>query len=105
MPSTPGHPSISCLTYDDKHVATIEELDEERAKIRARLIDRCLDVINAHGEYTFEIADLITVVVDKSLEPSVLRKEIGETLVNALMSFVSEDDVRTVGNKVAAYAH
>lgn len=45
------------------------------------LIDRCLDVINAHGDVTFEIADLITTVVSKSPDPSVQRKTVGETLV------------------------
>ena len=80
-------------------------MNEERAKIREQLIERCLDVINAHGEVTFEISDLITTVVDKSDDPANMRKDMGETLVNALMSFAMEDDVREVGKKVAAYAH
>lgn len=88
-------------------VVTIDDLNEERALIRGQLIERCLDVINAHGEVTFEISDLITTVVDKSIDPDPvsMRKDIGETLVNALMSFAMKDDVREVGKKVAAYAH
>jgi len=86
-------------------VVTVDDLNEERAKIREQLIERCLDVINAHGEVTFEISDLITTVVDKSEDPVNMRKEMGEILVNALLSFDVGDDVREVGKKVAAYAH
>jgi E3 ubiquitin-protein ligase HUWE1 len=84
---------------------TIDDLNEERAAIRNKLIDKCLDVINAHGGVTFEIADLITTVVNKSPDPSNLRKSVGMTLVIALMSFAGEDDLRTSGKKIAAYAH
>ncbi len=85
--------------------ATVDDLNEERDFIRDNLIDRCLDVINAHGDVTFEVSDLITTVVNKSSEPSVQRKVVGETLVVALMSFAGEDDLRTCGKKIAAYAH
>jgi E3 ubiquitin-protein ligase HUWE1 len=84
---------------------TVDDLNEERAAIRDNLIDKCLDVINAHGEVTFEIADLITTVVTKSSEASAQRKVVGETLVMALMSFAGEEDLRKCGKKVAAYAH
>ena len=84
---------------------TVDDLNEERASIRDNLIDRCLDVINAHGEVTFEVADLITTVVSKSSDPPTQRKTVGDTLVIALMSFAGEDDPRTSGKKIAAYAH
>ena len=84
---------------------TTDDLNEERAAIRDNLIDKCLDVINAHGEVTFEISDLITTVVNKSSDPAAQRKVVGETLVVALMSFAVEDEVSIVGKKVAAYAH
>lgn len=84
---------------------TIEDLNEERDAIRENLIDRCLDVINAHGEVTFEISDLITTVIGKSPDPGSTRNSVGETLVVALMSFAGEDDLRTCGKKIAAYAH
>lgn len=87
------------------NIITIDDLNEERKAVRERLIERCLDVINAHGEVTFEVSDLISTVVDKSEDPPSMRKEMGETLVNALMSFAAEEDVRIVGKKVAAYAH
>ncbi|KAH8811575.1 hypothetical protein F5884DRAFT_876864 [Xylogone sp. PMI_703] len=81
---------------------TVDDLNDERNAIREKLIDRCLDVINAHGEVTFEVADLITTVISKSSDPGALQKAIGETLVIALMSF---EDVGVDGKKVAAYAH
>ncbi|KUJ13456.1 uncharacterized protein LY89DRAFT_754201 [Mollisia scopiformis] len=84
---------------------TIEDLNEEREAVRDNLIDKCLDAINAHGEVTFEVADLITMVVNKSSDPAGQRKVVGETLVIALMSFAGEEDLRTCGKKVAAYAH
>ncbi|KAG4029287.1 hypothetical protein MFRU_016g00450 [Monilinia fructicola] len=90
-------PSVKLVTVDD--------LNDERKLIRDNLIDKCLDVINAHGDVTFEISDLITTVVNKSSDASGLRKTIGETLVVALMSFAGEEDVRNDGNKIAAYAH
>jgi E3 ubiquitin-protein ligase HUWE1 len=69
------------------------------------LIDKCLDVINAHGDVTFEVADLISTAVKQSNDPSAQRRVVGTTLVIALMSFAGEDDLRTVGNKIAAYAN
>ncbi|TAQ88206.1 hypothetical protein B7494_g3474 [Chlorociboria aeruginascens] len=87
-----------------RHV-TIDDLNEERARLRENLIDRCLDVINAHGEVTFEISDLIKTVVSKSPDPTAMRKMVGETLVIALTSFAGEEDIRTSGKKLVAYAH
>ncbi|KFY45111.1 hypothetical protein V494_01149 [Pseudogymnoascus sp. VKM F-4513 (FW-928)] len=85
-------------------IATVERLNAERLKIRSNLIERCLEVINAHGEFTFEIADLITTVIDKSPEQAEMRASMGGTLVVALTSFLS-DDVREMGKKIASYAH
>ncbi|KAH8601879.1 hypothetical protein B0O99DRAFT_680995 [Bisporella sp. PMI_857] len=84
---------------------TVDDLDEERATIREVLIDKCLDVVNAHGELTFEISDLIQTVVTKSPDPANQQKVVAETLVFALMSFAGEEDIRTQGKKIAAYAH
>jgi E3 ubiquitin-protein ligase HUWE1 len=96
--------SIMTTTDTQPKAVTVDDLNEERATIRGHLVDRCLDVINDHAEVTFEICDLIKTVVDKSDDPTSMRKETGETLVQALMSF-AEEDVRVVGKKVAAYAH
>ena len=84
---------------------TIDDLNDERALIRDNLIDKCLDVINAHGDVTFEVSDLITTVVNKSDDPPTQRKVVSETLVVALMSFAGEEDLSATGKKVAAYAH
>ncbi|KAI1745403.1 hypothetical protein F4680DRAFT_465373 [Xylaria scruposa] len=80
-----------------------EDLDEERAKLRSNLIDRCLDVIGAHPGTTHEVSELITSVVGK--DDLSIRQEIGETLVNALMSFAMDDDLKSNGRSIAAYAH
>ena len=107
-PSTASQqPSSSTATVEEIQTkpVTVDDLNEERAAIRDNLIDKCLDVINAHGEVTFEISDLITTVVNKSNDPTAQRKVVGETLVIALMSFAGEEEVSTVGKKVAAYAH
>ncbi|KAG0646144.1 HECT-type E3 ubiquitin transferase [Hyphodiscus hymeniophilus] len=103
---TSQRPSSAAATEENQiKQTTIDDLNEERAAIRDNLIDKCLDVINAHGEVTFEISDLITTVVNKSGDPAAQRKIVGETLVIALMSFAGEEEVSTVGKKVAAYAH
>ncbi|KAI1754687.1 hypothetical protein F4782DRAFT_455831 [Xylaria castorea] len=87
------------------HVAK-EDLDEERAKLRSNLIDRCLDVIGAHPDTTHEVSELIASVVGKSPgDDQSIRQEIGETLVNALMSFAMDDDLKSNGRSIAAYAH
>jgi E3 ubiquitin-protein ligase HUWE1 len=99
-------PQLSPLTEEAaRPQITVDDLNEERDAIRDNLIDKCLDVINAHGEVTFEVSDLITTVVNKSSDPAAQRKVVGETLVIALMSFAGEDDLSTCGKKIAAYAH
>ncbi|KAI0904901.1 hypothetical protein F4823DRAFT_166786 [Ustulina deusta] len=87
------------------HVAK-EDLDQERAKLRSNLIDRCLDVIGAHPDTTHEVSELISSVVFRSPGDDLsTRQEIGETLVNALMSFAMDDDLKANGRSIAAYAH
>ncbi|KAJ8122765.1 hypothetical protein ONZ43_g1120 [Nemania bipapillata] len=87
------------------HVAK-EDLDEERAKLRSNLIDRCLDVIRAHPETTHEVSELISAVVLRSPgDDSSIRQDIGDTLVNALMSLAMNDDLKANGRSIAAYAH
>ncbi|KAI0542064.1 hypothetical protein GGR58DRAFT_335055 [Xylaria digitata] len=88
------------------HVAK-EDLDEERAKLRSNLIDRCLDVIGAHPDTTYEVSELISSVVFRPTgdDYSSTRGEIGDTLVNALMSFSAIDDSKANGRSIAAYAH
>ena len=84
---------------------TVEELDEERAAIRRNLIDRALDVLNVHDDVTFELADLINAAASKATDAMTMRREIGETLVQSLISFQMDEDFRPAGKKVAAYAN
>ncbi|KAI0407067.1 hypothetical protein F4802DRAFT_595696 [Xylaria palmicola] len=87
------------------HVAK-EDLDEERTKLRSNLIDRCLDVIGAHPDTTYEVSELISsVVIRPPGDDLSIRQEIGETLVNALMSFATDGDLKSNGRSIAAYAH
>ncbi|KFY67983.1 hypothetical protein V497_00118 [Pseudogymnoascus sp. VKM F-4516 (FW-969)] len=105
VPNQQPSPSSADKTLESQpEVATVERLNAERSKIRSNLIERCLEVINAHGEFTFEVADLITTVIEKSPEQAEMRATMGGTLVVALTSFLS-DDVRQVGKKIASYAH
>ncbi|PMD45728.1 hypothetical protein L207DRAFT_578634 [Hyaloscypha variabilis F] len=106
VPTSSSVPQPSTPTEEiTRPQVTVDDLNEERDKIRDNLIDRCLDVINAHGEVTFEVSDLITTVVSKSSDPTAQRNVVGSTLVVALMSFAGEDDLRPCGKKIAAYAH
>ncbi|KAI8630962.1 hypothetical protein F5Y19DRAFT_41173 [Xylariaceae sp. FL1651] len=93
----------------DKRLSIVakEDLDEERAKLRSNLIDRCLDVIGAHPDSTYEVSELISSIVLRSPGDDLsTRQEIGETLVNALMSFAAMgDDLKPNGPSIAAYAH
>ena len=92
-------------TKEEKKCVTIEDLNEERDAIRKDLIDKCLDVINAHGDVTFQVAELITTVVAKGNDPLQQRRSVIETLVVALLSFAGEEDLKFAGEKIAAYAH
>ena len=83
---------------------TIEDLDEEREKVRSNLIERCLDVLNEHHDVSFELADLISSAIKKHREPESFRRDVGETLVQSLVSLQMEN-FQTAGKKVAAYAH
>lgn len=87
-----------------RQMVTIEDLDDEREKIRSNLIERCLDVLNEHHDVSFELADLINSAIKKHREPESFRRDIGETLVQSLVSLQMED-FQTAGKKIAAYAH
>lgn len=89
----------------DEMFVTVEDLDEKRVELRSNLIDRCLDILNTHGDITFELSDLITAAAAKSQEGQANRAEIGETLVNSLMSLRPDDDTPPEGKKIASYAH
>ena len=86
-------------------VVTFDDLDDERTRVRRNLIERALDVLNAHDDVTFELAELINAASSKTAGASQMRKDIGETLVQSLISFQAEGDFRPAGKKVAAYAN
>ncbi|KAI9847392.1 MAG: hypothetical protein M1837_002581 [Sclerophora amabilis] len=87
-------------------VVTFDDLDEIRATICRHVIERSLDVLSVHSDVTFELADLLMSVVSKSLDPDMMRREVGVVLVQSLMSLQTEDDsVPPAGKKVASYAH
>lgn len=86
-------------------VVTLDDLNEERLAVRNNLIDRALDVLNVHGDVTFELADLITAAAAKATDVATMRREIGETLVQSLISFQMDEDFRFAGKKIAAYAN
>jgi E3 ubiquitin-protein ligase HUWE1 len=106
-----GNPSVEPASQPSeqpprrREVTTIDDLDSERDKVRSNLIERCLDVLNVHHDVTFELADLIAAATKKHRDPDGFRKEAGETLVQSLVSLQTEDDLRSSGKKIAAYAN
>lgn len=86
-----------------------DDLDAEREKLRGDLVERCLDVIRAHPGSVYEVSELINVAlaIDRAgQESDAAREDVGETLVNALMSFTSDDEEKKAnGKSIAAYAH
>ena len=86
-------------------VVTIDDLNDARATVRKNLIDRALDVLNVHGDVTFELSDLIVTAAMGAADVTTMRREIGETLVQSLISFQMDEDFRPSGQKVAAYAN
>ncbi len=103
--SPPSRSTDEATTSKLSDIVTIDDLDTERSEIRLCLIDRCLDVLNVHSDVTFELADLITAAVARATDPASMRREIGETLVQSLISLQSDEDFRPEGKKIAAYAN
>ncbi|KAK8165547.1 hypothetical protein BKA80DRAFT_342647 [Phyllosticta citrichinensis] len=83
----------------------VEDLEEERVKIREDIIDRSLGVLEVHENITFDLSDLISAAAAKAPDSAAQRSEVGETIVNALVSLEAADDLRPVGKKIASYAH
>ncbi|CAD0092435.1 unnamed protein product [Aureobasidium mustum] len=89
----------------EESFVTIDDLDDKRKDIREGLIDRCLDVLNTHTNVTFELADLVTAAISKTGQDQSSKVDIGETLVNSLMSLTPEEGTSIEGKKIASYAH
>ncbi|KAI1329376.1 hypothetical protein F5Y16DRAFT_108436 [Xylariaceae sp. FL0255] len=110
--ASPAQSAVAGAKSDDESPAIApqayakEDLDEQRAKLRSNLIDRCLDVIGAHPDSTHEVAELISSILLQSPgDDQSSRQEIGDTLVNALLSFALDDDIKSNARSIAAYAH
>lgn len=92
-------------TPEAQSVATKEDVDKYREKLRDGMIDRCLDVIRAHPDTAIEIADLVQVMLLRRYNPDA-HEEVGSTLTFALSSMATEEEERKKNGKcIAAYAH
>ncbi|KAL8821633.1 MAG: hypothetical protein Q9223_000376 [Gallowayella weberi] len=103
MSPTPEPNLIAATKIPD--LVTVNDLDDERSAIRENLIERALDVLNLHDDVTFELADLINAAALKAPDSNSMRRDIGETLVQSLISLQLDDDFRPAGKKIAAYAN
>jgi E3 ubiquitin-protein ligase HUWE1 len=92
-------------TSDRKEAVTLDDLNQARDSIRETLIERSLNVLNVHADVTFELSDLIMSAVARVNDSSAMRQDIGETIVQSLLSLQMEDDFRPAGKKIASYAH
>ncbi|KAG7422002.1 E3 ubiquitin-protein ligase TOM1-like [Fusarium oxysporum f. sp. rapae] len=103
---TPGCAAEESKRNENSPLATKEEVDKFRAKLRGNMIDRCLDVVRAHPETAIEVSELIRTVVLKQ-QPSDTEDEIGQTLTLALSSLAQdeEEEKQRTGKCIAAYAH
>ena len=87
---------------------TVDDLNDERAEVKVNLVERVLDVLNVHEDVTFELAALIGAAAMSDGEDTSARADIGETLVQALISFspaMGNEDFRESGKKISANAH
>ncbi|KAF7556497.1 hypothetical protein G7046_g6280 [Stylonectria norvegica] len=92
-------------TTEAQPVATKEDIDKMRSKLRENLIDRCLDVIRAHPESAIGLSELIQVVVLRQQNDD-SQDDLGPTLTSALSSLaLDEDEKKRNGKCIAAYAH
>jgi E3 ubiquitin-protein ligase HUWE1 len=84
---------------------TKEDLDDERKKLQVDLVDRCLDIIRAHPDAVSDVSDLILATALKTPSDD-SRREVAETLANALMSFAMDDEMKEASaTSIASYAH
>ena len=104
-PTEPAAPAADVDPPKTVSVTTVEDLQEARDELRKSLIDNVLEILSVHEEITFDLADLIVTAASKATDGSTMRKEIGETLVQSLISFQMEDDFRPMGKKIASYAN
>ena len=111
LPQEPSNssPPVSNVPRDvdetsQKSIVTLDDLNEQRNGIRENLIARALDVLNIHDSITFELADLIKATALKAGDAKTMRKDMGDTLVQSLIS-LQNDDLRSSGRKIASCAN
>jgi E3 ubiquitin-protein ligase HUWE1 len=108
-PALPAAVTVATETQDGgekRPSVSKEDLDEARLVLGGNLIDRSLDVIRAHPGSVFEISELIQVAVLRS-HASDKGVDLGETLLNALLSLASDDEevLSANGPSIASFAH
>ncbi|KIW06428.1 hypothetical protein, variant [Verruconis gallopava] len=89
---------------------TVDDLNEERVKLRTNLIERCLVILSVHDDVTFELAELIFASVNKGSTAKESRSEIANLLLLSLTSLkmdeaACEEEMKLNNKKVACYAH
>ena len=93
---------------------TVDDIEIQRSEIRSDLAERCLDILNAHNDVSFELAELVGAAAKKLTGNALadFRSSYGELLVSSLVStqfeLESSDDSETslrVGKQAAAHAH
>jgi E3 ubiquitin-protein ligase HUWE1 len=89
-------------------LVTVDDLNEERTKLRTSLIDRCLGILSVHDDVTFELAELIFASVSKGPGAKESRADIANTLLMSLTSLqmdddASEEDIKQQNKRVACY--
>ncbi|RDA92960.1 hypothetical protein CP533_5510 [Ophiocordyceps camponoti-saundersi (nom. inval.)] len=105
--STPTTAPADCANQDAvaQLMATKEELDSLRTRLKQNLIAQCLDVIRAHPETAMDVNELIGVMILRRQNYEAF-KEVGTTLTLALSSLgFDEDEKKRNGKCIAAYAH
>lgn len=85
--------------------ANINDLDEIRIDIRAQLVERCLLILRNFPNMSFVIADLLIAGVNKAIDPASLRTEIGQTIVQTLVSYEGGDDFEENSTNIGGCAH
>lgn len=99
-------------------IVTVDDLNEERNKLRANLIDRCLEILSVHDDVTFELSDLITAATGNNDQNTIrrqgidafnVRQDIGTALVQALLSMqiddVPKEEFLAEAKTISSYAH
>ncbi|KAL9060620.1 MAG: hypothetical protein Q9162_000571 [Coniocarpon cinnabarinum] len=100
-----GLPSDSQQSAGEIAQVTIDDLDDMRDSLRAKLVDRCVHVLYSFDSLSFELADLITSSVLKNPDEKAAKTDISRTLLHSLISYQGHDDLKEVSTRIASSAH